>query len=147
MKRQDKYPDTSTFHWYNANPHNKFTDDCVIRAICTALDQSWEQTVMDLTEIGLKYGYPFNDRSCYDRYLKSKGWVKCKQPRKSNNTKYTGKEFCEKLNKWSNDIPTSLCARYIAHIGGHHMVAIVNGRVWDTWNSTDGCIGNFWIHE
>lgn len=44
MTRQKKYPDTSTFHYYNANPKNKVDDDCVIRAICTALNQSWAQT-------------------------------------------------------------------------------------------------------
>ena len=28
---------------YNANPKNKKTGDCVIRALCTALEDSWEQ--------------------------------------------------------------------------------------------------------
>lgn len=145
MKRMEKYPDTATFYFYNANPHNKFVGDCVIRAICTALEQSWEQTVRELTEIGIKYGYLVDEPKCYGRYLESKGWVKCKQPRKKDNTKYTGREFCEKLQEWSSDIPTSVDGRYIAHIGGHHMVAIVNGRVFDTWNSTGGCIGNYWV--
>jgi len=35
----------------------------------------------------------------------------------------------------------------IANIGGHHIVAIIEGRVWDTWNSTDGCIGNYWTKK
>ena len=34
--------------------------------------------------------------------------------------------------------------RYIAHIGGHHIIAIVDKKVNDTWDSTDGCIGNYW---
>lgn len=40
---------------------------------------------------------------------------------------------------------------FIANIGGHHMVCIketggLHGshKVHDTWNSTDGCIGNYW---
>lgn len=32
----------------------------------------------------------------------------------------------------------------IAHIGGNHIVAIVNHKVYDIWDSTDYCIGNFW---
>ena len=135
MKRQERFPDTPTFHWYNANPHNKLSDDCVVRAICTALSQSWEQTVRELTEIGIKYGYMCDDVKCYEKYLAQKGWIKHKQPKKADGTKYTGKEFCMNCSTNKN---------YIAHIGGHHIVAIIEGQVWDIWNSTGGCIGNYW---
>ena len=144
MRREDKYPDTTTFHYYNANPHNKKTGDCVIRAICTALNQTWEQTVRELTEIGLKYGYLANEPKCYGRYLESKGYIKHSQPRHGDNTKYTGKEFCRLLNERIND-----GNNVIAHIGGHHIVTFVyedndTYRVYDIWNSTEGCIGNYW---
>lgn len=138
MRRQDKFPDTDTFHFYNANPHNRYTGDCVIRAISTALEQPWEQTLKDLAELAVKKGIMVDDVACYDEYLRRKGWVKHQQPRKMNNTKYTGKDFCK----------SSICdgnRRYIAHIGWHHIVAIVEKRVWDIWNSTDGCIGNYWV--
>ena len=136
MTRQEKYPETSTFHYHNANPKNKLTTDCVARAICTALEQSYEQTVRELTEFWLKTGYDMSDVMCYGKYLESKGCIKHKQPRKEDNTKYTGKEFCE--------ICVSEYKNYIAHIGGNHIVAIMNGKVFDTWDSTDGCIGNYW---
>lgn len=139
MTRQERYPDTSTFHYYNANPKNKVGDDCVIRAICTALNQPWEQTVRELTEVGIKYGYVVNDPNTYKRYLKAKGWTIHKQPRKADNTKYIGKEFCNNIAKQNQN--------YIAHIGGGHIVAIINGKVNDIWDSTDGCIGNYWIKE
>lgn len=38
MKRQEKYPETRTFHFHNANPKNRITGDCVTRALCTALE-------------------------------------------------------------------------------------------------------------
>ena len=135
MTRQQKYPDTATFHYHNANPKSRITTDCVIRAICTALEIPYNQVVMELAEQQCMTGY---DRSCntgIDKYLQSKGWVKHKQPRKPDNTKYTGAEFCERARTYEN---------YIANIGGGHIVAIVGGRVWDTWDSTDGCIGNYW---
>ena len=138
MKRQQKYPETSAFHYYNANPHNRFGGDCVVRALCTAMNQTWEQTVRELTELGIKYGYLLNDDKCYAKYLEQKGWVKHKQPRMWDNTKLTGKDFCSIVDK-SKPV--------IAHIGGHHIVAIVNGQVNDIWDSTDGCIGNYWIKE
>jgi hypothetical protein len=139
MKRQDKYPETKTFHYYNANPKNRITGDCTFRAVCTALEQTWEQTVMEMAELSCKTGYAINDKKGIERYLKEKGWTKHSQPRKADNTKYTGKEFCEKLAKKNK--------RYVCTIGGHHIVAIVDKKVNDIWDSTDGCIGNYWTKE
>lgn len=133
MKRQDKYPDTNTFHFYNANPKNKFTGDCVIRALCTAMNKPYEEVLKELCENSLKTGYSIASTENYDRYLKLQGWIKHKQPKKINNTKYTGEEFCKTI--------TENC---IANIGGNHVVAIINSKVYDTWDSTEFCIGNYW---
>ena len=53
--------DTRTVHCYNANAKNKFGSDCVVRAISTALNQSWEDTVREMTEVGISIGYVLND--------------------------------------------------------------------------------------
>lgn len=143
MTRQNKYPDTKTFHYHNANPKNRITTDCVVRAISTALELPYSQVVMELAEMQCKTGYDDGDKTLYEKYLASKGWVKHKQPRKDFNLKYTGKEFCEMAQEYTMDYPS----RMIANIGGHHIVAIVEGRVWDTWDSTGGCIGNYWTEE
>ena len=136
MTRQEKYPETRTFHYYNANPKNRITTDCVIRAISTATDIPYNRVVMEMAELQCKTGYDDGDAKLYEVYLKQCGFVKHKQPRKADNTKYTGKEFCLRLAKRG--------VRYIANIGGHHVVAIVGGKVNDIWDSTDGCIGNYW---
>lgn len=147
MKRENKYPETATFHYYNANPKNKLTGDCVIRALCVALNEPYEKVYGDLFEFSLKCGYMLNSVECYDKYLKSKGWIKHKQPRKEDNTKFTGAEFCKEIGC---DI-AFLGKSVIANIGGHHVVCIKETpepfgfhKVWDTWNSTYGCIGNYW---
>lgn len=138
MTRAEKYPDTTTFHFYNANPHNRITTDCVIRAICTASGKPYNEVVMDLAEIQCKTGFDPSEASTFDKYLKSLGFVKHPQPRKYDNTKYTGKEFCEYLRSKGNE------KNIVANIGGHHTVAIIRNRVYDHWNSTEGCIGNYW---
>ena len=150
MRREDKYPETDVFMFHNENPKNRKGGDCVIRAVATALEQSWEQTVREMTEIGIKYGYVVNDKQTIAKYLESKGWVKHKQPRKDDGTKYTGKDFCNYLSVNQK----SGVFNIVANIGGHHTVCIkptnhgdgINCRykVLDIWNSTDGCIGNFW---
>ena len=36
---------------YNANPKGRKTGDCVIRAICTALHMSWEETYIEMLRV------------------------------------------------------------------------------------------------
>ena len=136
MTRQEKYPETRTFHYYNANPKNRITGDCRIRAIAAACEVPYNKVVMDLAKIQCETGYDQCTNQGIDILLKQYGWTKHKQPRKANNTKYTGKEFCLKIAKKN--------VRYVANIGGRHIVAIVNGKVNDIWDSTGGCIGNYW---
>lgn len=148
--RQEKYPETKTFHYYNANPKNRITGDCEFRAISLGLNQDYNITVMEMAELMCKTGYALNDVKGEAKYLEMKGWIKHKQPKKPDGTKYTGREFCELLNK---DV-SMIGKRVIAHIGGHHVVCIkeVDDRhgffkVHDIWNSTDGCIGNYWVED
>ena len=147
MTREQKYPETRTFHYHNQNPKGRLTTDCVIRAISTALEIPYNQVVMEMAELQCKTGYDDGDKKLYDKYLQSKGWVKHDQPRKSDNTKYTGAEFCKEISKSILFLGKSV----VANIGGHHVVCIkeidsLHGihKVHDTWDSTDGCIGNYW---
>ena len=135
MTRQEKYPETSTFHYHNENPKNRITGDCVVRALARATEIPYNQVVMALAELHCKTGYESTDKRTIDAFLKSQGWIMQRQPRKADGKKYTGEEFC-KIFKTS---------RAVAMIGGHHTVAIVNGKVNDIWDSTDGCIGNYWV--
>lgn len=153
MKRERKYPDTDVFIFHNANPKNRMTGDCVYRAVATVTGQPWETVARDLTELAIKTGYAPSTKECYGRYLESKGFKKEKQPRKLDGTKYTGAQFCKVLQRHlfsssrlkvlrDGGITVSPCI--FAHIGGGHVAAIIDGKVNDTWDSTDGCIGNYW---
>lgn len=139
MKRTDKYIDTPSFHFFNANPKNRITDDCVIRAISTALNQDYNETVLEMAQMWCKLGYAISSTKGIEKYLEQKGWTKFPQPKKSNGTKYQGFEWCSLLQKNNNKL------NMIANIGGHHIVAIVGNRIYDIWDSSNGCIGNFWI--
>lgn len=145
MKRIEKYPDTKTFHYYNANPHRRITGDCVVRAISTATYIPYETVLREMCEMSLKTGYSIASKELIDRYLQSKGWIKRKQPRKNNNTKYTGEEFCREIMHYDSELVDGNIQRIVAKIGGHHIVAIMAGQIWDIWNSSDGCIGNYWV--
>ena len=138
--RKEKYPDTQVFHNFNANPKNRITGDCRIRAICTACEVPYNQVVMDLAKIQCETGYDQTTNQGLDILLKQYGWVKCSQPRKIDNTKYTGKELCKLIQ--NGKFPNK---NMIINIGGHHMACIIDGKIWDIWNSTEGCVGNYWV--
>lgn len=135
--------DTEYFRYYNANPKDRRTGDCVLRAISLSTGKTWDEVLDGLVEIAHKYKVMVNDTPCYDRYLQSLGYTKMTQPRKKDNTKYTGEEFCRdylgKFRLGEYDV--------VAHIGGHHIVAIVDCKVVDIWNSTYKTIGNYWIRR
>lgn len=127
---------TDTFEYYNANPKNKKTEDCVFRAISTALNQSWEDTLMEMAKLSCKTGYSIVGKNLIDKYLESKGWKKNKQPRKADGKCYTGKEFVKVFKE-----------ECVANIGSGHIVYIKGGKIFDIWNCTENCIGNYWTKE
>lgn len=144
MKREERYPETRTFLYYNANPKNRITADCAVRAISTATGINYAKVVRDLADVQVRTGYEATEGKGLEIYMNSIGWIKNKQPRHADGKKLTGKEFCELLNQMAK-------GPVVANIGGNHMVAIMrtDGRfkVHDTWDSTDGCIGNYWTKE
>ena len=126
----------NVFQYFNANPLNENTTDCVIRAICGVTEQEWAEVLMDMTLYGIKKGMMPDDPDLYPQYLKDKGWKKHSQPKKRNGKKY---KACEWAPLFKGEA--------IAHIGEHHMAMISHGKVWDTWDSTDGIVGNYWTKE
>lgn len=152
MERRQKYPNTKTFRYFNANPKGRITADCSIRAISKATGLDYNDVVIGLAKVQCETGYEPTMGKGLEIYMESIGWEKHPQPKKSSGKKYTGEEFCKFLNKcgWWN------CDGIVANIGGHHMVAIMptdtndpqeNWKVFDIWDSTDGCIGNYWTKK
>ena len=136
MKRTDKYPDTSVFHFHNENPKGRITGDCTFRAIATATGMCWVDVVRDMAEMSIKTGYAINDKKGIERYMESIGWIKMPQPRKADGSKYTGAEFCKEHQK----------GRFVCSIGGHHLTCIIDGKLNDIADCTGKCIGNYWMN-
>ena len=135
-KRETRYPDNEYFTYYNANSHNHLSSDCVVRAICTVMEDSWETTLKELYNIGSKYGFVPTDDHVIVRYLKASNFIKYKEPRDIYNKKITVREFL----RLHPDITA------IANVGSHHMVAIVAGKVLDTWDSSNQIMHSYWVH-
>lgn len=125
-----------SYRYYNCNPHHKFTDDCVIRAICSSTGDSWEETLRGLTECCIKTGYMLNTPECYGIYLKERGYVKQKQPVHKDGTKVRFKEFVKMYN-----------GHAIAHCGKGHITYVADNAAWDIWDVSDEVVGNYFVHE
>lgn len=132
----DYKANTNYFKKENVNPKNKKAADCVARAISKATGISWEQVIRELTEYGIEKGLVFNEKATYGSWLVENGWMMQKQPRKSDNTKYTVKEF------------TSLYSQGIYIIGvANHLTVVIDGYIYDTWNCGSKTVGNYWIKQ
>ena len=109
------------------------TDDCVIRAIAVATNQSWDDTLIGLTKCAIKHKYMINCPQLYGKYLEELGFKKQKQPRKSDNKRYRANEFVKKFKGTA-----------VANLGQLHVACIKDGQVWDVWDSSKEVVGNYW---
>lgn len=112
------------YSYYNANPYKIRVGDCVIRAISKALNQSWEDTYIDLTIQGYLMGDLLSSNAVWGAYLKSKGFTR---DIVSNDCPecYTIEDFCNEHQKGVFVIGT-----------GTHAVCVVDSTIFDTWNSS-----------
>ena len=130
--------DNSFFHYYNANPKNRHTGDCVIRAISLALDKRYKEVLMEMAELSFKTGYSIGSTELEKKYLELNGWVKMKQPKWEDGTKFTGKQFCYSF-------PNIKIA--VVSIGSHHLSCIKDGKIWDIWDCSNDKVGIYYVKK
>lgn len=139
--------DTEFFHFYNANPKDRRTSDCVVRALSTALNQSWEQTYKELFEIAMKKCTAPEDISCVYEYLTKKGCVRIAQPKRRDGTKFTGEEVCYLIQEGKFVDNWGVCLlykNYFMNIGSGHCSCIIDGKINDIWNCSYDKVGVMW---
>lgn len=126
------------FKQFNANPKQwKREGDCVVRALCVALDQTWEETYKELFELGLKKCTMPNSKSTYEAYLKQKGWVKHKMPvwydAFGRRQRYT-------IRALAKEYPDMKAVISVAN----HLTYVEEGTLIDTWDCSIKSVGNYW---
>ncbi len=109
---------------YNRHPEGKNVKDCVIRAISTAFNKNYLETRKECNLAKRELGYEsYTDHDFIYDYLKKCEILKFKA---------TKGEARYKLCEFANDHPRG---SYIVKVR-HHVVAVVEGVVLDTWDST-----------
>lgn len=126
---------TFKYENYNANPFKRKTGDCVIRAVCVALGEDWEDTYKGMFEVTLETGYSVSSKDNFKEYLKRKGYDMRKMPKKLTGKRYTVQEFVEQLANPKKN--------YIISVA-NHLTCIEKGTLVDTWNCGYKSVGNYW---
>lgn len=107
--------------------------DCVIRALTKALNMEWLEVFDDIQPISRELQVPFNCKPAYEAYLKAKGYdwqgLKVEKGKK----RFTTKSFAKKYNKGT----------YILRLA-HHLVTVVDGNYYDTWDCGDWSVYGYW---
>lgn len=112
-----------SYKYYNPNPHSKSRGDCVVRAISKVMNQTWDQTYLELCIQGYLMKDWGDSNDVWDSYLRGCGFERYVIPNTCPEC-YTVKDFCK-------DYPYGI---FILATGSH-VVAIIDGDYYDSWNS------------
>ena len=116
----------------NPNPEKKNVPDCVIRAICIALNKSWGEVFNELSEVAARDHSITSDDHVWGHYLWCLGFIPFILPESCPEC-VTIRSFAEIFNHGTYIIGT-----------GYHAVAVINGDYYDTWDSGNEVPTFFW---
>lgn len=129
-------PQKMSYAYYNPNPAGKSVGDCAVRALSKALGQSWEQTYTGLALEGFLRGDLPNADSVWGPYLRAHGFARYLIPDDGLGA-YTVADFAQ-------DNPQGT---YILSMPGHHVVTVVDGQYFDSWDSGGAVPAYYWTKE
>lgn len=111
------------FVFFNPNPGAKRVGDCAVRAIAKAMGTDWEKTYLALCVEGLRAHDMPSGNSVWGSYLKANGFRQRMLP-----------DACPEyytVAAFADEHPHGV---YVLALSGH-VVAVVNGDYYDTWDS------------
>lgn len=116
----------------NINPASAIVGDCVVRAIAFATDSDWDSVYLGLCLQGYLMKDMPNANNVWGVYLRTRGFERHIIPNTCPDC-YTVRDFCT-----DNPIGVFVLAT------GSHVIAIVDGNYYDTWDSGNEVPIYFW---
>lgn len=113
------------FIQYNPNPCGRSVEDCTVRAISKVLNVSWDEAYDMLTKFGKNMCDLPNAGWVWGAVLRAHGFRRIVIPDTCPDC-YTTKDFCE-------DNPEGTFVLGF----GHHCSAIVDGNIYDSWDTSN----------
>lgn len=122
----------------NVNPKKRKTGDCSTRALVGTLGICYEDALQLQMKYSLLKFYDPTSKQTMEAVLKQFGYIKMKQPLKTDGTKYKVKEMDRILTK------QQIQEGVLVTVANHH-TCIVNGYIQDIWDCGNMCVGNYYI--
>ena len=120
---------------FNNNPVGRRVGDCAVRAISKALDLTWEAAYITLALNGLMMGDVMNADSVWGATLRQHGF--------SRRAISTTCPDCYDLKEFCKEFPAGI---YVVCTGGH-VVTVIDGNYFDSWDSGDETPQYYWTKE
>ena len=118
----------------NVNPKNRKTADCVTRALVSLLGITWEDALRKQCEIAIEHKYAVNVKETEELLLAEFGFLKMKQPKKVDGTKY----YVGDIDKLVGNKPALITM-------ANHTTCYKDGAIIDTWDCRKKKIGNYFV--
>ena len=120
------------FRYYNPNPTGNRSGDCAVRAVAKALNIDWEKAYAMIAKNGFLMGDVISSNIVWGSVLRQHGFHREVVPNTCPDC-YTVEKFCR-----DNPIGT-----YVLGLN-NHVVTVVNGDWYDTWDCANEIPVYFW---
>ena len=117
---------------YNPNPAGRAVGDCSVRAVAKALGTDWETAYAMIANNGFMMGDMPSSNSVWGAVLRQNGFTRKVLPNTCPD--------CFTLGMFAKDHPDGV---YVVGTG-NHVAAVVDGLIWDAWNSSDEIPVYYW---
>lgn len=122
----------ANFIYYNPNPLDKRTGDCVIRALTKLLNADWDTVFVDLFTTAFAMKDMMDHNIVWNEYLESLGYQRHIVP--------VTCPLCYSIADFCDDHPSG---KYVVATDSH-VVAVVDGDYYDSWDSGDKAPIYYW---
>ena len=129
-------PKPMSFSYYNPNPTGKSVGDCTVRAVAKALGRDWDEVYVELALEGFRRRDMPNADSVWGAYLKEHGFTRHWIPDACPD--------CYTVADFAADHPEGA---FIVSMPGRHVLTVVVGVIFDSWDSGMEVPTYFWSKE
>lgn len=121
--------------YYNPNPAGRLVGDCSVRAIARALNVDWETAYCLISDAGFQMADMPSSNGVWGAVLRQNGFYRTSLPNNCPDC-YTAEDFCV-------DNPIGV---YVLGFGSH-VATVVDGDLYDSWNSSQEIPQYFWFRR
>lgn len=120
---------------FNNNPMSRTVGDCAVRAVSLALGVDWEEAYNLIADAGYAMGDMPSSDSVWGAVLRQHGFYREAIPNSCPDC-YTVEDFVK-------DFPRGV---YVLGFGGH-VATVIDGDLYDSWDSSNEVPVYFWYKK